>query len=52
MTRNCRCTTGDDQRLQMHYKRRSETAGVLQQMTRNCICTTGDDQRLRVYYNR
>ncbi|CAI9586987.1 unnamed protein product [Staurois parvus] len=45
MVRDCRCTTGDGQRLQTYYRRWSETADVLQEMTRDCTCTTGDDQK-------
>ncbi|CAI9591101.1 unnamed protein product [Staurois parvus] len=41
MTRDCRHTTGDDQRLQ-----------TVQEMTRDCRHTTGDDQRLQTYYRR
>ncbi|CAI9536904.1 unnamed protein product, partial [Staurois parvus] len=36
MTRDCRHSTGDDQRLQ-----------TVQEMTRDCGHCTGDDQRLR-----
>ncbi|CAI9595715.1 unnamed protein product [Staurois parvus] len=47
MVRDCRHTTGDDQRLQTYYRRWSETADILQEMTRDCRHTTGDDQRLQ-----
>ncbi|CAI9571571.1 unnamed protein product, partial [Staurois parvus] len=36
MTRDCRHSTGDDQRLQ-----------TVQEMTRDCGHSTGDEQRLR-----
>ncbi|CAI9593621.1 unnamed protein product [Staurois parvus] len=39
MTRDCRRSTGDDQRLQ-----------TVQDMTRDCGHSTGDDQRLRTQY--
>ncbi|CAI9598664.1 unnamed protein product [Staurois parvus] len=41
MTRDCRHSTGDDQRLQ-----------TVQEMTRDCGHSTGDDQRLRTQYRR
>ncbi|CAI9586886.1 unnamed protein product, partial [Staurois parvus] len=48
MTRDCRHSTGDDQRLRTQYRRRwSETADTVQEMTRDCRHSTGDDQRLR-----
>ncbi|CAI9542753.1 unnamed protein product [Staurois parvus] len=37
MTRDCRHSTGDDQR----------TVDIVQEMTRDCGHSTGDDQRLR-----
>ncbi|CAI9540931.1 unnamed protein product [Staurois parvus] len=42
MTRDCRHSTGDDQR----------TADTVQEMTRDCGHSTGDDQRLRTQYRR
>ncbi|CAI9608400.1 unnamed protein product, partial [Staurois parvus] len=39
--RDCRHSTGDGQRLQTYYRRRSETGH-----------TTGDGQRLQTYYRR
>ncbi|CAI9587023.1 unnamed protein product [Staurois parvus] len=42
MVRDCRYTTGDGQRLQVYYRRWSETAGVLQEMVRDCRYTTGE----------
>ncbi|CAI9548730.1 unnamed protein product [Staurois parvus] len=47
MTRDCRHSTGDDQRLRTYYRRRPETADIVQEMTRDCGHSTGDDQRLR-----
>ncbi|CAI9600865.1 unnamed protein product [Staurois parvus] len=41
MTRDCRHSTGDDQRLR-----------TAQEMTRDCRHSTGDDQRLRTQYRR
>ncbi|CAI9560034.1 unnamed protein product, partial [Staurois parvus] len=41
MTRDCRHSTGDDQRLQ-----------TVQEMTRDCRHSTGDDQRLQTWYRR
>ncbi|CAI9557959.1 unnamed protein product [Staurois parvus] len=41
MTRDCRHSTGDDQRLR-----------TVQEMTRDCGHGIGDDQRLRMYYRR
>ncbi|CAI9551085.1 unnamed protein product [Staurois parvus] len=52
MTRNCKHSTGDDQRLQTCYRRRPETADIVQEMIRDCGHTTGDDQRLRTQYRR
>ncbi|CAI9559174.1 unnamed protein product [Staurois parvus] len=40
MTRDCRNSTGDDQRLQ----------DTVQEMTRDCRHSTGDDQRLQTQY--
>ncbi|CAI9573170.1 unnamed protein product [Staurois parvus] len=51
MTRDCRHTTGDDQRLWTQYRRWPETVDTVQ-MTRDCGHTTGDDQRLRTQYRR
>ncbi|CAI9546069.1 unnamed protein product, partial [Staurois parvus] len=45
MTRDCRHTTGDDQRLQGN-------TDTVQEMTRDCGHTTGDDHRLRTQYRR
>ncbi|CAI9569442.1 unnamed protein product, partial [Staurois parvus] len=39
MTRDCRHSTGDDQRLRTQYR----------EMTRDCGHSTGDDQRLRTF---
>ncbi|CAI9553782.1 unnamed protein product [Staurois parvus] len=36
MTRDCRHSTGDDQRLQTQYRRCPETADIVQEMTRDC----------------
>ncbi|CAI9563894.1 unnamed protein product, partial [Staurois parvus] len=36
MTGDCGHSTGDDQRLQTWYRRRSETADMVQEMTRDC----------------
>ncbi|CAI9581901.1 unnamed protein product, partial [Staurois parvus] len=47
MVRDCRHSTGDGQRLQTIYRRRSETADNLQEMVRDCRHGTGDDQRLQ-----
>ncbi|CAI9606403.1 unnamed protein product [Staurois parvus] len=52
MTRDCRHSTGDDQRLRTYYRRRPETADTVQEMTRNCGHSTGDDQKLRSQYRR
>ncbi|CAI9622535.1 unnamed protein product [Staurois parvus] len=52
MIRDCGHSTGDDQRLQTQYRRRSETADTVQEMTRDCGHSTGDDQRLRTQYRR
>ncbi|CAI9563402.1 unnamed protein product [Staurois parvus] len=41
MTRDCRHSTGDDQRL-----------WIVQETTRDCGHSTGDDQRLRTKYRR
>ncbi|CAI9595108.1 unnamed protein product [Staurois parvus] len=49
MTRDCRHSTGDDQRL---YRRRPETADTVQEMTRDCGHSTGDDQGLRTQCRR
>ncbi|CAI9583695.1 unnamed protein product [Staurois parvus] len=51
MTRDCRCSTGDDQRLRTYY-RRPETADIVQEMIRDCRHSTGDDQRLWTQYRR
>ncbi|CAI9608398.1 unnamed protein product [Staurois parvus] len=57
--RDCRQSTGDGQRLQTKYRRRSETADyrrrsetadIVQEMVRDCGHSTGDDQRLRTQY--
>ncbi|CAI9579486.1 unnamed protein product [Staurois parvus] len=50
MTRDCRHSTGDDQRLRTQYRRWPETADIVQEMTRDCRHSTGDDQRLRTQY--
>ncbi|CAI9602899.1 unnamed protein product, partial [Staurois parvus] len=50
MTRDCRHSTGDDQRLRTHYRRWPETADTVQEMTRDCRHSTGDDQRLQTQY--
>ncbi|CAI9566201.1 unnamed protein product [Staurois parvus] len=48
MVRDCRHTTGDDgQRLQTQYRRRSETADIVQETVRDCRQGTGDGQRLQ-----
>ncbi|CAI9543340.1 unnamed protein product [Staurois parvus] len=47
MVRDCRHSTGDGQRLQTQYMRRSETADTVQEMVRDCRHSTGDGQRLR-----
>ncbi|CAI9571064.1 unnamed protein product [Staurois parvus] len=47
MTRDCRHTTGNDQRLRTHYSKSPETANIVQEMTRDCRHSTGDYQRLR-----
>ncbi|CAI9581778.1 unnamed protein product [Staurois parvus] len=57
MTRDCRYSTGDDQRLQTVQEMTKdcghstgegpETADIVQEMTRDCRNSTGDDQRLR-----
>ncbi|CAI9598449.1 unnamed protein product [Staurois parvus] len=47
MVRDCRHSTGDGQRLQTYYRRRSETADIVQEMARDCRHTTGDGQRLQ-----
>ncbi|CAI9557961.1 unnamed protein product [Staurois parvus] len=52
MTRDCRHSTGDDQRLRMYYRRGPEKADTVQEMTRDCGHGIGDDQRLRMYYRR
>ncbi|CAI9621677.1 unnamed protein product [Staurois parvus] len=39
MTRDCRHSRGDDQRLR-----------TVQEMTRDCRHSTGDDQRLQTQY--
>ncbi|CAI9538711.1 unnamed protein product [Staurois parvus] len=52
MTRDCRHSTGDDQRLRTQYRGRPETADTVQEMTRDCRHSTGDDQRLRTQYRR
>ncbi|CAI9552387.1 unnamed protein product [Staurois parvus] len=52
MVRDCRHSTGDGQRLQIYYRRRSETADVLQETVRDCRRTTGDGKRLQTYYRR
>ncbi|CAI9609321.1 unnamed protein product, partial [Staurois parvus] len=35
MTRDCGHSTGDDQRLRTQYRRRPETADIVQEMTRD-----------------
>ncbi|CAI9546321.1 unnamed protein product, partial [Staurois parvus] len=45
--RDCRYGTGDGQRLQTRYRRRSETADIVQETVRDCRHSTGDDQRLQ-----
>ncbi|CAI9624292.1 unnamed protein product [Staurois parvus] len=52
MTRDCRHSTGDDQRLRTQYRRLPETADTVQEMTRDCRHSAGDDQRLRTQYRR
>ncbi|CAI9578290.1 unnamed protein product [Staurois parvus] len=47
MVRDCRHDTGDGQRLQTGYRRRSETADMIQEMVRDCRHDTGDGQRLQ-----
>ncbi|CAI9598446.1 unnamed protein product, partial [Staurois parvus] len=47
MTRDCRHSTGDDQRLWTQYRRWSETADSTGDDQR---LQTGDDQRLQTYY--
>ncbi|CAI9621432.1 unnamed protein product, partial [Staurois parvus] len=46
MTRDCRHSTGDDQRLRTQYRERPETEDTVQEMTRDCGHSTEDDQRL------
>ncbi|CAI9550097.1 unnamed protein product, partial [Staurois parvus] len=41
-----------DQKLQTQYRRRPETAHIVQEMIRHCGHSTGDDQRLRTQYRR
>ncbi|CAI9593640.1 unnamed protein product [Staurois parvus] len=50
MTRDCRQSTGDDQRLRTQYRGRPETADIVQGTTRDCGHSTGDDQRLWAQY--
>ncbi|CAI9575498.1 unnamed protein product [Staurois parvus] len=52
MVRNCRHSTGDDQRLRTQFRRWSETAETVQEMTRDCRYSTGDDQRLQIQYRK
>ncbi|CAI9601740.1 unnamed protein product [Staurois parvus] len=52
MTRDCRHSTGDDQRLRTQYRGWPETADIVQEMTIDCGHSTGDDQRLRTQYRR
>ncbi|CAI9578289.1 unnamed protein product [Staurois parvus] len=52
MVRDCRHDTGDGQRLQTGYRRRSETADMIQEMVRDCRHDTGDGQRLQTGYRR
>ncbi|CAI9608530.1 unnamed protein product [Staurois parvus] len=43
MTRDCRHSTGDDQRLRT-VQEMTKTADIVQEMTRDCGQSTGDDQ--------
>ncbi|CAI9552901.1 unnamed protein product [Staurois parvus] len=52
MTRDCRHSSKDDQRLRTYNRRWLETADILQGMTRDCGHSTRDDQRLRTQYRR
>ncbi|CAI9606475.1 unnamed protein product [Staurois parvus] len=52
MTRDCRHSTENDQRLRTYCRRRPEAADTVQEMTRDCGHRTGDDQRLRTQYRR
>ncbi|CAI9597155.1 unnamed protein product [Staurois parvus] len=45
--RDCRQDTGDDQRLRTQYRRWSETADIVQETVRDCGHSTGDGQRLQ-----
>ncbi|CAI9532286.1 unnamed protein product [Staurois parvus] len=47
MLGDCGHSTGDDQRLRTQYRRRSETADIVQEMVRDCGHSTGDGQRLQ-----
>ncbi|CAI9551773.1 unnamed protein product, partial [Staurois parvus] len=42
MVRDCRHTTGEDQRLQKYYSRWLETADILQEMIRHCRRIAGN----------
>ncbi|CAI9535116.1 unnamed protein product [Staurois parvus] len=52
MTKDCRHSTGNDQRLRTQYRGCPETADTVQEMTKDCGHSTGDDQRLRTQYRR
>ncbi|CAI9599505.1 unnamed protein product [Staurois parvus] len=52
MTRDCRHSTGNEQRLRTQYRRCPETADIVQKMTIDCGHSTGDDQRLQTQYRR
>ncbi|CAI9551009.1 unnamed protein product, partial [Staurois parvus] len=52
MVRDCRHSTGEDQRQNKYYRRWSETAEILQEMVTDCRHTTGDGQRLQTHYRR
>ncbi|CAI9534558.1 unnamed protein product [Staurois parvus] len=47
MVRDCRHDTRDGQRLQTWYRRRSETAEMVQETVRDCRHGKGDGQRLQ-----
>ncbi|CAI9573911.1 unnamed protein product, partial [Staurois parvus] len=48
MLRDCRHTADDGQRLQIYYRRGSETADIVQEVIRDCRHNTGGDQRLQM----
>ena len=47
MVRDHRHGTGDGQKLQTWYRRRSETADLVQEMIRDCRHDIGDGQKLQ-----